>query len=254
MPLFIFFTINWTLFIDIVLAFILFGFLIFVCFFRKLSYRVILAVLALAALFVISNIFGLNITADMTITVCAFLSVYAALLLTSPEKEKELRRNKKISKKESSLTVNETDELINNLTRAVTSLSATQTGAIITIEKTDDLSLIMQKSGTPINAPLSPELLLTIFYKGTPLHDGATIIRGNMIIYSAVFYQPTQKPLSGKYGSRHRAAIGISEICDSLTIVVSEESGKVSLTYKGELIPVPVSEFATKFKEYYYKK
>ena len=68
MPLFIFLTINWTLFIDIVLAFILFGFLIFVCFFRKLSYRVILAVLALAALFAISNIFGLNITADMNIS------------------------------------------------------------------------------------------------------------------------------------------------------------------------------------------
>ena len=67
---------------------------------------------------------------------------------------------------------------------------------------------------------------------------------------AAVFYQPTQKPLNGKYGSRHRAAIGISEICDAITIVVSEETGKVSLAYKGELIPVPVSQFSGKLKEY----
>ena len=116
----------------------------------------------------------------------------------------------------------------------------------------DDLTTFMQKSGTKINAPVTSELIETIFYKGTPLHDGATIIRGNMILSSAVFYQPTQRPLNGKYGSRHRAAIGISEICDALTIVVSEETGKVSFAFKGELITVPVAQFKDKLKEYYY--
>ena len=123
---------------------------------------------------------------------------------------------------------------------------------MITIERSDDLSALLEKSGTIVNAPLTPELLGTIFYKGTPLHDGATIVRGNMIMSSAVFYQPTQKPLNGKYGSRHRAAIGISEVCDALTIVVSEETGKVSFAYKGELISVPVAHFTEKLKEYYF--
>ena len=170
--------------------------------------------------------------------------------MTKPEKEVELRHNKKVSKKESALTSNETDELILNLEKAIIDLSSTQTGALITLERTDDLTTIMANSGSKINAPVTPEILRTIFYKGTPLHDGATIIRGNMIISSAVFYQPTQRPLNGRYGSRHRAAIGISEICDALTIVVSEETGKVSLAYKGELVHVPVAQFSEKLKEY----
>ena len=69
---------------------------------------------------------------------------------------------------------------------------------------------------------------------------------------SSVFYQPTQRPLNGKYGSRHWAAIGISEICDALTIVVSEETGKISFAYKGELVSVPLASFADKLKEYYF--
>ena len=98
---------------------------------------------------------------------------------------------------------------------------------------------------------LTSELLETIFVNKTPLHDGAVIIRGNYIVAAAVFYQPTQKALNGKYGSRHRAAIGISEVCDAITIVVSEETGKVSFAINGDLISVPVANFIAKLKEYY---
>ena len=80
------------------------------------------------------------------------------------------------------------------------------------------------KSGTPVNAPVTQELLLTIFYPGTRLHDGAVIIKGDVIKAASVYYTPTTKPLTGKYGSRHRAAIGISEVCDAVTVVVSEET------------------------------
>ena len=219
---------------------------------QKLSTKVIIFTCISFVLFIVSGIFNFPIVRGVAIVFVALCTVYAALLLTKPEKELELRRNKKVSKKENSLTINETDELFENLKRAIEALSMTQTGALITIERSDDLTPFIQKSGTKVNAPLTPEIIGTIFYKGTPLHDGATIIRGNMIMSSAVFYQPTQKPLNGKYGSRHRAAIGISEICDALTIVVSEETGKVSFAYKGELISVPVANFTEKLKEYYF--
>ena len=240
-----------TPYVDFILSALLIAGLVYLFFKYKLSYKVLIVGSIFIGLFVLSYIFGLELVRDVTIIGLVFYGIYISLLLTAPEKELELRKNKKVSKKENALTDNETDELIDKLNEAILALSSTQTGALITIERTDDLSTFMQKSGTRVNAPVTPEILETIFYKGTPLHDGATIIRGNTIAYSSVFYQPTQRPLNGKYGSRHRAAIGISEICDALTIVVSEETGKVSLSYKGELITIPVAQFKEKLKEYY---
>ena len=132
---------------------------------------------------------------------------------------------------------------------AVETLSKSKTGALITFEKNVLLSDIV-KSGTILNAPISPELLITIFYPGTRLHDGAVVIRRDQILAASVYYTPTTKPLTGKFGSRHRAAIGISEITDSVTVVVSEETGRVSLAYHGELIPVPPDSFLRTVEEY----
>ena len=243
---------EFTIYLDLALAAILATLLIVFAIKQKLSNKVIIALCGAIVLFILSKLFNLTVLCGVTYTYIALLTVYASLLLTKPEKEIELKKNKKVSKKQNSLTINETDELFENLQKAITSLSLTQTGALITIERTDDLTTLMQKNGNKVNAPVTPELLGTIFYKGTPLHDGATVIRGNMIMSSSVFYQPTQRPLNGKYGSRHRAALGISEICDTLTIIVSEETGKVSFAYKGELISVPLASFADKLKEYYF--
>lgn len=243
---------QFTIYLDLALSCVLAVLLIVFAVKQKLSNKVILVLCLAIALLILSKLFDLVILSGVTFAFIALLTVYAALLLTKPEKEIELKKNKKVSKKQNALTVNETDELFENLQKAITSLSLTQTGALITIERTDDLTAIMQKNGNKVNAPVTPELLGTIFYKGTPLHDGATVIRGNMIMSSSVFYQPTQRPLNGKYGSRHRAAIGISEVCDALTIIVSEETGKVSFAYKGELISVPLANFTDKLKEYYF--
>ena len=240
-----------TPYVDLFISSVLAILIIYTCFRVKLSLKVIIPAIIVIIGLVVSYIFSLALVGNMIVIFTVFYCIYVSLLLTAPEKEMELRKNKKVSKKVSTLTNDETDELISKLDKAIRALSATQTGALITIERTDDLSSYMQKSGTKVNAPVSPELLETIFYKGTPLHDGATIIRGNTVVSSAVFYQPTQRPLNGKYGSRHRAAIGISEVCDALTIIVSEETGKVSVTYKGELISIPVAQFEEKFKEYY---
>ncbi len=150
------------------------------------------------------------------------------------------KRNKKTSLE---------DEHYAKIQRVVESFSKTKTGALITFEKEDDLSDLMA-SGTIIDAPISVELLETIFYVGTRLHDGAVIIRGNMIAAASVYYQPTKKALTGKFGSRHRAAFGISEETDSVTVVVSEETGRISIAYKGKLTPVTKDEFLRQFKDY----
>ena len=132
---------------------------------------------------------------------------------------------------------------------AVETLSKSKTGALITFEKNTLLSDIV-KSGTILNAPITPELLVTIFYPGTRLHDGAVVIRRDQILAASVYYTPTTRPLTGKFGSRHRAAIGISEISDSVTVVVSEETGRVSIAYHGELISVPPDSFLRTVEEY----
>lgn len=134
------------------------------------------------------------------------------------------------------------DALYTEVEKAVLSFSKQQIGAIITFEKGTSLNDIM-KNGVPIMAPVSAELLETIFYPGTRLHDGAVVIHGNEIVAASVFFTPTTKAFAGKYGSRHRAAIGISEISDAVTVVVSEETGRISFAVNGTLEPVDQTNF-----------
>ena len=140
-------------------------------------------------------------------------------------------------------------ELYKKIETAVLALSKSRTGALITFEKNTSLKDII-KNGVPVNAPVSPELLQTIFYEGTRLHDGAVIIHGDQIVAASVFFTPTTKPFAGKYGSRHRAAVGISEISDAVTIVVSEETGRISIAVNGELNTVDQSNFLRAFETY----
>ncbi len=139
--------------------------------------------------------------------------------------------------------------LLVKIDTAVQNLSKNKIGAIITFERDTKLDDFI-KSGTILNAPVTPELLMTIFYPGTRLHDGAVVIRRDLILAASVYYTPTTKPLTGKYGSRHRAAIGISEVSDSVTVVVSEETGRISLAIAGELIHVPADTFLRSLEDY----
>ena len=119
----------------------------------------------------------------------------------------------------------------------------------MTFEKNTSLQDVI-KNGVSVRAPVSAELLQTIFYPGTRLHDGAVVIHGNEIIAASVFYTPTTKPFAGKYGSRHRAALGISEISDSVTVVVSEETGRISFAVNGQLDAVDQDNFLRVFENY----
>ena len=119
--------------------------------------------------------------------------------------------------------------------KSINYLSSNKIGALITFEKTNPLDEYIS-TAYPINAQLNQELLSTIFFPNTPLHDGAVIVRTNNIICAGAYYPPTERlDIPKALGSRHRAAIGISEATDSLTIVVSEQTGKVSVAVDGYL-------------------
>ncbi|MBB5183774.1 diadenylate cyclase CdaA [Catenisphaera adipataccumulans] len=136
------------------------------------------------------------------------------------------------------LTNGEYEHMINELVEACDEMSRTKTGALITIQQTQQLTDYVN-TGIRMDSVVSAELLQTIFQYGTPMHDGAVIIQGNKIACAAAYFPPTTKDLPSKYGARHRAAVGISEITDSITIVVSEETGAISVAVKGQLIQYP---------------
>jgi diadenylate cyclase len=127
------------------------------------------------------------------------------------------------------------EETISEIVLAITSLSARRVGALIVLERREGLKTYIE-SGSPIDSAVSYELLVTLFAPGTPLHDGAVIISGDRIAAAASFLPLSLKEaLPKRFGTRHRAAIGITEETDALAILVSEERGTVSLSRGGEL-------------------
>ena len=136
-----------------------------------------------------------------------------------------------------------TDKTINELVKACYEMGKVNTGPLIVIE--DEIVLSeYERTGIAVDGILTSQLLINIFEKNTPLHDGAVIVRGDRVV-SATCYLPLTDSLSisKDLGTRHRAAVGISEVSDSLTIVVSEETGKVSIAMGGELYRNVDAEF-----------
>ena len=127
------------------------------------------------------------------------------------------------------------DKTITELVKACYEMGKVKTGALIVVE--DEIVLTeYERTGIAVDGILTSQLLINIFEKNTPLHDGAVIVRGNRVV-SATCYLPLSDSLSlsKDLGTRHRAAVGVSEVSDSLTIIVSEETGSVSTAYKGQI-------------------
>lgn len=128
------------------------------------------------------------------------------------------------------------DHTVNEIVKACVELAKTRTGALIVIEQNVVLGEF-EKTGIAIDGMVTSQLLINIFEHNTPLHDGAVIVRGNRVV-AATCYLPLSDnlKLSKDLGTRHRAGVGISEVADCLTIIVSEETGKISLAVGGELL------------------
>ncbi len=127
------------------------------------------------------------------------------------------------------------DKTMNEIIKACYEMGRARTGALIVMKKSDPLTEYI-RTGIEVDAVVTNQLLINIFEHNTPLHDGAVIIEGNRVV-SATCYLPLSDnmELSKELGTRHRAGVGISEETDSLTIIVSEETGRVSLAQGGEL-------------------
>lgn len=183
----------------------------------------------------LSEIFGLialNYLIQSTLTV----GLIALIIIFQPELRKALEklgRSKIITRK-----LFDTDEeigfVIEEIARAVQNLAYTKTGALIVIEMETGL-LEYTENSTKIDGLISSQLLENIFVENTPLHDGAVIIRRDRIMAAAAVLPLTQQNVNKSLGTRHRAAIGISEASDSIAIVVSEETGNISLAVNGRL-------------------
>ncbi len=197
--------------------------------------KLIKGILVLIIFTQIARVMQLN-TVNFILENTLQIGLIAILIVFQPELRRALEKVGTASIKKI-IKINDDSEEndIGEVCRAVSKLASSKTGALIIIERTTKLGDIMS-SGIIIDSKISEGLLINIFVPNTPLHDGAVVIGDNRIKAAACFLPLTQdNTLSKELGTRHRAAVGISEVADCLAIVVSEETGKISLAHNGKI-------------------
>lgn len=165
------------------------------------------------------------------------VGLIALVVIFQPELRRALEHlgRSKITTVFSQVDKDEAKQMIGEFVRAIESMSASRTGALIVIERETLLNDIVE-TGTIIDAQVSEQMIGNIFYEGSPLHDGALIVRGDRLYAAGCVLPLTQnKGLNKELGTRHRAGIGITENSDALTLIVSEETGVVSIAQDGKL-------------------
>ena len=201
-------------------------------------------ILVLTLFYLISSQLGLKTMSFFLVNLFQ-IGIVAILIVFQPELRRALEQvgRTKISSKfnvfgssSGGIGTIQQEELINTLCTSAVSLAKKKIGALIVIERQTRLGDII-KTGTIIDAQVSTELIGNVFFPNSPLHDGAVIIRGNRLYAAGCFLPLMQKMenIREEYGTRHRAAIGMSENSDSVVLVVSEETGVISVAVKGQL-------------------
>ena len=199
--------------------------------------QLVKGLLVLVVIMVLSGFFHLY-AVNWILKSTLAVGVLAIAIVFQPELRRGLEhlgRSRFFAGSAGSLDKQEAKAIVGAFLRAIESASYTRTGMLIVIERQTSLSDIIE-TGTEIDAAISANLLGTIFYEGTPLHDGAVIIRGDRIVAAGCVLPLTTNPnLPAELGTRHRAGIGITEYSDSICIIVSEESGIISMARDGKL-------------------
>ena len=180
----------------------------------------------------VANILGLT-TISWLINQIITYGVIAAVVIFSPEIRTGLERLGRATDFFSNSTVSAEEQMIRSFVKAVEYMSPRKIGALVSIQRVRTLQEYIA-TGIPLDSKISAELLINIFIPNTPLHDGAVIIRDNRIAVTSAYLPLTERTgISKEFGTRHRAAIGLSEVSDALTFIVSEETGGISITYNG---------------------
>ncbi|UHA71747.1 diadenylate cyclase CdaA [Paenibacillus sp. 481] len=166
------------------------------------------------------------------------IGVIAVVIIFQPELRRALEQlgRGKLFAGRSLAEEDETGRVIGEIIKAINYMSRRKIGALLVFERSTGL-MEYTESGIAMDSRVSSELLINIFVPNTPLHDGAVIIREGNIAAAACYLPLSENPfISKELGTRHRAAIGISEVCDAISIVVSEETGQVSLAINGQVV------------------
>jgi diadenylate cyclase len=228
---------NWVSIVDIGLV----AFVIYWLFILIRGTRAVRIVIGLSILYLVylgARLFNLQLLTAL-IETGAVVGLFAVVVVFQPELRRALEQIGRIGSVNRffvSTEVAAAERVAREISRGARILAGSRHGALIVLERETGLQDLASESGVPIHADLRAELLVTIFYRGTALHDGAVVISGERITAAGVLLPMSQTVLdSERYGTRHRAAIGISEQTDAVVVVVSEETGSISLVVRGRI-------------------
>jgi len=219
--------------IDIlIVSFLIYRVLIYLS--RTKALRILFGIMFILLISVVAkllNLYTLSFIFNNFITI----GIFALIVIFQPEVRRILA---KIGERQFGIFTSrqEAERVIDEIVRACARMSEDRIGALMVIEREINVDNYID-AGTVIDAKLSKELIVTVFWPGTPLHDGAVIIKGNRIQKAGAFLPLSLNPnLPQTVGTRHRAGIGITEETDAVAVIVSEETGAISVSYSGKLV------------------
>ncbi len=228
---------SWTSLVDILLVAVVIYFL-FILIRGTRAVRIVIGLSILYLVYLGAQALDLKLLSTLLQT-GAVVGLFAIVVVFQPELRRALEQIGRMGSLNRFFVSSElaaAEKVAGQVSRAARLIAGSRHGALIVIERDTGLHDLAADSGVILNADLRAELLVTIFYRGTALHDGAVIISEDRILAAGVLLPLSQNVLdSERYGTRHRAAIGISEQTDALIVVVSEETGSISLVLRGRI-------------------
>ena len=230
-------SLSWLSLVDILLVAVV-VYWVFILIRGTRAVRIVIGLSILYLVYLVAQALDLRLLSTLLQT-GAVVGLFAVVVVFQPELRRALEQIGRVGSVNRFFVSHEVagaERVAREISRAARLLAGSRHGALIVIERETGLQDLATESGVPLHADLRAELLVTIFYRGTALHDGAVIIGADRVLAAGVLLPLSQNVLdSERYGTRHRAAIGISEQTDALVVVVSEETGSISLVMRGRI-------------------